>query len=656
MSLPASIAGLGPRLARWRWAVPLLSTLLLYCLADLVAQSVFQVRIVRSRMVWDGGLLLAVSWLLFLASRRVWIFLLVQALLVAALWIGNPAKIAMLGRPLMPDDIDSFPALIEVLGPLGWAGLGLPLLLLGGLLLVNLTWRGWPAKLGLAGLGLVAAIPTSMPAPIVTAMDARFGNTTWDQRENYVWRGAALHSLQEIARTLANRRPSPGRGEALSAASQTLARPWLASLAVPPQPRNIYVMVLESFWDPSALTKAGYSEPPLDPRFEALWQRAGRSTALSPAFGGQTANAEFEFLCGFPVHDFTVKFESGFDNDLPCLPRVLGQLGYRTVASHPNGPGFWNRQNAYRHAGFERFWSVKDFDLDDLNGPFLSDRSLYRQVAARLDREQDGRPTLSYVMTYYGHWAYDLSEQRPAVLTASSDNDLVQRYGSVIRHKSRELYDEIERITATDPDAIVIAFGDHLPTLGAKFGGYVESGLLAERFGAFTPAQYGVSDATPLIVIDGKRGPLRVGSVPMFELPRLVMDLIGSSQTTLFDLSRTPGDRLYRPLPEATLIYSGREVAQVCRTGDDSAECADAAGWLASVELLERDLFEGKRYALDALDQPRPAFDPLPGAKPPLPPVEIAMPTTESDAPGDGAVPAGAVHVVQRQAASDSSD
>jgi phosphoglycerol transferase MdoB-like AlkP superfamily enzyme len=651
MLFVSSIAGSGlrTRFAHWRWAIPVFSTLLLYFAADLVAQWLFDVRIVRSRMFWDGGLLLAVSWLLFLASRRVWIFLLIQALLVATLWIGNPVKIAFLGRPMMPDDIDSLPALIEVLGPLGWAGIGLPLVILGGLILANVTWRGLPAKLGLAGLASLFAVPVLMPAPIVAAMDARFGNTTWDQRENYVWRGAALHSLQEITRALANHHPSPTRDEAMTVATQALGKPWFGSLAVPAKPRNIYVMVLESFWDPSLLAKAGYSEAPFDPRFEALWEQAGKSTALSPAFGGQTANAEFEFLCGFPVHDFTVKFESGFDNDLPCLPRLLGRLGYRTVASHPNSPGFWNRQNAYRHAGFEQFWSAKDFELDDLTGPFLSDRSLYRQVASRLDRDRDDRPTLSYVMTYYGHWAYDLSESHPAVIAASSPNELVQRYGSVIRHKSRELADEIERITRTDPDAIIIAFGDHLPTLGAKFGGYVESGLLAERFGDLSAAQYGVSDATPLLVIDGERGPLRVGSVPMFELPRLLMDLLGHSQNTLFDLSRTPGDRLYRPLPEATLIYRGREVEQVCRSGDSDPECRRAGEWLASVELLGRDIFEGKAYALDALDQPWPSIEPVPTVKPTLPPLEVAMPADESDGQAEDALPTGALHMVQRQ-------
>ena len=134
------------------------------------------------------------------------------------------------------------------------------------------------------------------------------------------------------------------------------------------------------------------------------------------------------------------------------------------------------------------------------------------------------------------------------------------------------------------------------------------------------------------------------------------MDLVGNSQKTLFDLSRTPGDRLYRPLPEATLVYRGREVAEVCRDGDSDPECRRAADWLASIELLERDMFEGKAYALGALDQPRRSFAPLPVAKPDLPPVEIATSTPESDTDTslvDESMPSGAVHVVQRQTQSD---
>ncbi len=81
-------------------------------------------------------------------------------------------------------------------------------------------------------------------------------------------------------------------------------------------------------------------------------------------------------LCGFPVNQIAVKFEFSMLRDVPCLPRILSQLGYRTVASHPNVAGFWNRYTAYERLGFETFWAQDEMDMSDSNGPFLADRSL----------------------------------------------------------------------------------------------------------------------------------------------------------------------------------------------------------------------------------------------------------------------------------------
>jgi hypothetical protein len=41
------------------------------------------------------------------------------------------------------------------------------------------------------------------------AMDQFWGNTPWDQRENFVWRGATVHLTQELLRAVATRQPPP---------------------------------------------------------------------------------------------------------------------------------------------------------------------------------------------------------------------------------------------------------------------------------------------------------------------------------------------------------------------------------------------------------------------------------------------------------------
>jgi hypothetical protein len=370
--------------------------------------------------------------------------------------------------------------------------------------------------------------------------------------------------------------------------------------------RNIHLILEESFWDPAPLTAAGI-EQPIDPRFMKLWAESGYTHSLSPAFAGQTANAEFEILTGFPLDHVSVKFEEGFNDHLPALPRILREIGYRTVASHPNSPGFWNRLVAYEKLGFETFWALPDFTQDDMAGPFLSDKSLHAQVGNKLAATDDGRPVFDYTVTFYGHWGYDASKFRPAVLDSKSHVDEVNAYVNTIHYKSREMMDALAHIQASDPDSIVILFGDHLPILGRKFAGYVESGFLASTFGDFTPDMYARSTATPLVVIDGQNGPVKLGNMPMYRLGKVLLDLIAYDQPSMLDLalppSRTLQNTILRPLPGVVVGYQpdGFEQARVSLPDKPGAEDAEVVAWLNDVKLIAADIFDGKQYALKGL-------------------------------------------------------
>ena len=136
----------------------------------------------------------------------------------------------------------------------------------------------------------------------------------------------------------------------------------------------------------------------------------------------------------------TVKFERQLLNDAPCLPHLLADKGYRTVISHPNVPVFWNRVNAYRNMGFQTYWSIQDFALDDMNREFLSDASLYRQVLEKIGGSLDSKqPVLDYIVTYFGHWNYPLNESRPNKVGSSSQVEEVSTYANTVYYKSREL-------------------------------------------------------------------------------------------------------------------------------------------------------------------------------------------------------------------------
>jgi hypothetical protein len=611
--------------AWWRWRIPLLTIGGCYLVAYAVSALAFGVVVEPHRAVLDLAFLTILGRLILAFSRKVWAFAALMALLIGAFFIGSSAKIALLGRPVMPDDVYSVVALVRIMGWMGWVVVALPLLLMAGLFIGNLKLSGRPAKASLAAL---VALPLGcglFADKALRGADIAIGNHPWDQRENFTMRGPALHILQETLRAYATTKPAPSESEVAAALDRLdgmAGAGWRARFQEPALqsaglqlagqesvgPRNVHIILLESFWDPTPLlpkdkpTLSG--APLLDPRFYKLWDETGRSTAMSPTFSGGTANAEFEVLCGFPVDSWAVKFEQGF-NTAPCLPALLAEAGYRTFAAHPNAPGFWNRVNAYRRLGFETFWSKGDFELDEMIVWMLSDRSLYRQIATKLKAEAADRPVLDFIVTLYGHWTYDMVPERPAVVPIDPELTELGQFATAMHYKSIELMDEIERLQREDPDALIIAFGDHLPNLGYNWGEYKNGGFFKGGWGDFSPDMYARSRTTPLIVIDGKKGPLKLGTQPLYRLNQLVLERLGLDVPNIGALVPPPENFIVRPVPDTIIGYDAASKPFLCNPGDKSGHCGPVQAWLEDVKLVARDIFDGDGHALALLQRHR---------------------------------------------------
>ncbi|WP_051013629.1 LTA synthase family protein [Pararhodospirillum photometricum] len=544
------------------------------------------------------GLAIPLLWL----SRSRRHFLLLMTLGLALLHGGNAVKIRILGGPLMPDDLFAARSLFLIMTD------GQRVMALGGALVLALA-LGRTISLKARGAGIALLLLLALPVPgivapsaVVALLDDHFGNVVWNQRTNYESRGPLVHLVQELARHGSRQKPPPddtgvrNAVAALRSDVQPAQASALDSMAAG-KPRSVVLVVLESFWDPSALSAAGLSDDPLDPRFRALWRQAGDSRALVPVFGGYTANSEFEVLCGFPVAEDTVFFETRLHNDVPCLPRLFSDAGYAATASHPNVPVFWNRVNAYRRIGFDVYRSLADFTLDEMHGEYLSDASLYRQVLETLKPVQEsGTPSFTYILTFFGHLDYPLDDALVRVRATSAD-PLVERYASTVLEKSRSFMDFLEELQARDPEALVVAVGDHLPFLGPNFGGYRESGVLAADRADFDDRMFRDLVATPLLIIDGPRGALPVGTLALYQVPGLIRTLAGLTTSAPMDLLHRAEGSL-RPLPGMHFVQHQDDSLTVCRSALVSDRCAEDQAWLDAVGTLSRDLFSGHGYVL----------------------------------------------------------
>jgi phosphoglycerol transferase MdoB-like AlkP superfamily enzyme len=356
-------------------------------------------------------------------------------------------------------------------------------------------------------------------------------------------------------------------------------------------PRNLHIVVLESFTDPAWYPRFGLEDVRLPPLFER-WRRAPRSTGLSPVFGNRSSNAEFEILCGVPaaVSSSDVIFWRLPERALPCLPNLLGERGYRTIALHPSPPRTFNMSEAYPALGFDDPAFMTDLDMSDRDGRFLSAEATLDQHWARIEPLFDGdRPVFSYVFINASHFPYERdAERRPTLWHLAGASQQVSDYMNAIHYLTVAVDGFVNRLLVHDPESLIVVVGDHGPALGADFEGQREGRLIPDE----EPDPFGRAALyeTPLILLDrGELVPL--GRLPTYLIPYAVVDRLAPG---VLDVGWNGPWRLRPFRDRAILVERNGPGERVCSVQEPTEECRttarDAQAW--QVDLL--DLIDGE--------------------------------------------------------------
>ena len=253
---------------------------------------------------------------------------------------------------------------------------------------------------------------------------------------------------------------------------------WLEETGLPK--RNVHLVVMESFFDPTLFKGASYTKDPFHPSFRKLFgDKLGFS--LSPVVGGRTAQAEFEALCGAPAFEemLGVEFNSFTGAAAYCLPGKLRLAGYRTMASNAYNPSFFNTPKAYQGMGFAKIFFPREYtsgadtylSTGDTSGEkeFMFDGVLFSQnleYITPLLREKDAPPLFNYILTIYGHVPHLTNEEkRPKVLKmiSSFKDEQLERAANQMFYRSQAVADYVNRLIELDPNSLIILVSDHLP-------------------------------------------------------------------------------------------------------------------------------------------------------------------------------------------------
>lgn len=245
--------------------------------------------------------------------------------------------------------------------------------------------------------------------------------------------------------------------------------------------RNVHLVMMESFVDPTLFREAHYTSDPVHPRFRKLFgDKLGFS--VSPVFGGKTSQAEFEALCGVPAFQELAGVEFNAFSGAPayCLPGILKLAGYRTIATNSYEPTFFNAVSAYEGIGFGEMYFPREFSPNsetyltagDTTGEiYMFDSVLFEQnlqFIARYLKDTNRKPVFNYVLTMYGHLPHILNKKkRPTILDLVSRfrDPQLARVANQFFYRSQAVAEYIEQLKSIDPDSLIILVSDHLPPL-----------------------------------------------------------------------------------------------------------------------------------------------------------------------------------------------
>lgn len=301
--------------------------------------------------------------------------------------------------------------------------------------------------------------------------------------------------------------------------------------------RNIHMVVLESFFDPTLMKSALFSRRPVDPSFDELFHNQG-GFSISPVFAGGTAQAEFEVLCGVPaLRELSgVEFNVFTGAKTFCLPNILTQGGYDTTASNAFVPDFFNSTKAYAGMGFDNTYYPREYasaretylSTGDVTGEnYMFDGILFSEnleFIAKKIKENPGKPIFNYINSIYGHLPHDINyDKRPKVIEVRSPlkDEQMERSANQYFYRTKALATFVKGLLAIDPQSLIIMVSDHLPPLGSGPNTYLDFNYLG-----------GVKDAIHMnrIFFIENGHAVQYSTIHHFDIPSIVLNYVTKGQ------------------------------------------------------------------------------------------------------------------------------
>lgn len=150
------------------------------------------------------------------------------------------------------------------------------------------------------------------------------------------------------------------------------------------------------------------------------------------------------------------------DNTYNSMPKLMKELGYDTVAIHPDKGGFWNWMPALTAMGFDRCIDSSKLVLDEYIGLGLSDESYFKQIRPIINGMK--KPFYSFMVTLTSHVPFEMPEDKKELgLDKDFDKTKLGGYFESIHYTDKHLGNLLSNLDedGLSDNTVVVIYGDH---------------------------------------------------------------------------------------------------------------------------------------------------------------------------------------------------
>ncbi|WFB56958.1 LTA synthase family protein [Paenibacillus sp. BR1-192] len=176
---------------------------------------------------------------------------------------------------------------------------------------------------------------------------------------------------------------------------------------------------------------------------------------------GRTSDADFvthSSLLPLPTGSVFTRYA---DREYDTLPEILKEQGYAANVFHAYDSSFWNRTTMYREMNYDRFYSKKDYEMNDVLGWSLSDKAFFAQSLDRMKGIE--QPFYSFLITLTSHHPYYVPKDARKLDTGEFEGTMFGDYLQSIHYVDEAFgqFEEQMKQQGLWDNTILLIYGDH---------------------------------------------------------------------------------------------------------------------------------------------------------------------------------------------------